>query len=228
MWVVIVLAVVIVVLVIAARVIRQQRQSQQLHESFGPEYDRAVSQYHSQGRAEAALMERQRRVEAMTIRPLTPEDRTRFAQAWRETQARFVDDPAAATAEADQLIADLMGVRGYPVRDFEQQADDISVDYPNVVENYRAAHAISLASTRGEASTEDLRTAMIHYHALFDELLETKTAEKDRTDEAKATDGAPTDGAPTDGAPTDGAPTDGAPTDGAPTDGAPTERTEVK
>jgi hypothetical protein len=181
MWAVIVLAVVIVALIVAAWVIRQRRQSQQLHERFGPEYDRAVSQYHSQGRAEAALMERQQRVEAMTLRPLTPDDQTRFAQAWRETQARFVDEPAAATAEADRLIADLMGVRGYPVRDFEQQADDISVHYPNVVENYRAAHAISLSSARGEASTEEQRTAMIHYRALFDELLETKA-----TDEAPA------------------------------------------
>ena len=187
MWAVIAIVVVIVALV-AAWFMRQRRQSQQLHERFGPEYDRAVSQYHSQDRAEAALQERQKRVEAMTIRSLTPEDRTRFAQAWRATQARFVDEPAAATAEADRLIADLMGVRGYPVRDFEQRADDISVHYPNVVENYRAAHAISLASTRGEASTEDLRTAMIHYRALFDELLETK-----------ATDGAQADGTQADG-----------------------------
>lgn len=186
MWAVIVLAVVIVALIVAAWVIRQRRQSQQLHERFGPEYDRAVSQYHSQGRAEAALMERQQRVEAMTLRPLTPDDQTRFAQAWRETQARFVDEPAAATAEADRLIADLMGVRGYPVRDFEQQADDISVHYPNVVENYRAAHAISLSSARGEASTEELRTAMIHYRALFDELLETKATDEAPADEAPA------------------------------------------
>jgi hypothetical protein len=188
-WAVIALAIVIVALVVAVWVIRPRRQSQQLHERFGPEYDRAVSQYHRQDRAEAALQERQKRVEAMTIRPLTPEDRTRFAEAWRATQARFVDEPATATAEADRLIADLMGVRGYPVRDFEQRADDISVHYPNVVENYRAAHAMSLASTRGEGSTEDLRTAMIQYRALFDELLETK-----------ATDGAKTDGAKADGA----------------------------
>lgn len=191
MWAVIVLALVIVALIVATWVIRQRRQSQQLHESFGPEYDRAVSQYHNQGDAEEALLARQKRVEAMTIRPLTPEDQTRFAQAWRETQARFVDEPVAATAEADRLITELMGVRGYPVRDFEQQADDISVHYPNVVENYRAAHAISQSSTRGEASTEDLRTAMIHYRALFDELIEIKATDEGRTDEAKATDGAP-------------------------------------
>jgi len=197
MWAVIVLAVVIVALIVAAWVIRQRRQSQQLHESFGPEYDRAVSQYHNQGHAEEALLARQKRVDAMTIRPLTPQDQTRFAQAWRETQARFVDEPAAATAEADRLIADLMGVRGYPVHDFEQQADDISVHYPTVVENYRAAHAISQSSTRGEASTEDLRTAMIHFRALFDELLETKSTDEVKTDDAR-TDDARTDEARTD------------------------------
>jgi hypothetical protein len=182
-WPTIAVAAVFVVLVLAVSLIRQRRQSQQLHETFGPEYDHAVSQYHSQNRAEDALLARQKRVEAMTIRPLTPEERTRFAQAWRATQARFVDEPAEATAAADRLIGDLMSTRGYPVRDFEQRAADISVNHPQVVENYRAAHASSLASARGEASTEDLRTAMIHYRALFDELLET----------------APADGAPAEG-----------------------------
>lgn len=176
-WLIIALAVVIVAMVFAAWGIRQRRQSQQLHETFGPEYDHAVSQYQSQNSAEADLLARQKRVEAMTIRPLTPEERTRFTQAWHTTQARFVDEPAAATAEADRLIADLMATRGYPVHDFEQRAADISVNHPDVVENYRAAHASSLASERGEASTEDLRTAMIHYRALFDELLETAPAD---------------------------------------------------
>lgn len=186
-WPAIAIVAVIVALVLAAWVIRlrgqsQQRQSQQLHETFGSEYDRAVSQHHSQDRAEADLLARQERVAAMTIRPLSPEDQTRFAQAWRATQARFVDEPAAATADADRLIADLMQVRGYPVRDFEQRAADISVNYPDVVENYRAAHAISLSSARGEASTEDQRTALIRYRALFDELLEPGAADGPRTD----------------------------------------------
>jgi hypothetical protein len=179
---VIVLAIVVVALVLVAMALRtresRQRQSQQLQETFGPEYNRTVSQYGSQDRAEAELAARKERVEALNIRPLTPADRTRFAQAWRSTQALFVDQPIAATAEADRLIADLMRVRGYPVRDFDQRAADISVNYPNVVANYRAAHAISLASAQGQASTEDLRTAMIHYRALFDELLETSDAER--------------------------------------------------
>ena len=172
---VIALVIVIIVLVVAValigRVTRQRRQSEQLHETFGSEYDRAVSQHGSQDRAEADLLARKERVEALNIRPLSATDRTRFAAAWRSTQARFVDHPVEATADADRLIADLMQVRGYPVRDFEQRAADISVSYPDVVANYRAAHATSVASAQGQASTEDLRTAMIHYRALFDELL---------------------------------------------------------
>ncbi len=174
-WPVVVLVIVIILLALLVVALRERetRRRQQLQTAFGPEYDRTVSQYGSQDRAEAELMARRERVEALNIRPLTPADRTRFSQAWRATQARFVDEPAAATADADRLIGDLMRVRGYPVSDFEQRAADISVNYPNVVENYRAAHAISLASAQGQASTEDLRTAMIHYRSLFDELLET-------------------------------------------------------
>ena len=196
-WLAIALAVVIVALVLTARVLMPRRKSQQLHETFGPEYDRAVSQYHSQSRAEADLQTRQQRVHAMTIRPLTPDERTRFARDWGATQARFVDEPAAATAEADRLVADLMGTRGYPVRDFEQRAADISVNYPHVVENYRAAHASSLASERGDASTEDLRAAMIHYRALFDELLGSTPADRAQPG------GAPADRTPADRTPAD-------------------------
>lgn len=172
---VIALVIVVIVLVVAValigRVTQQRRRSEQLHETFGSEYDRAVSQHGSQDRAEADLLARKERVEALNIHPLSPADRTRFAAAWRSTQARFVDHPVEATADADRLIADLMQVRGYPVRDFEQRAADVSVNYPDVVANYRAAHATSLASAQGQASTEDLRAAMIHYRALFDELL---------------------------------------------------------
>lgn len=174
----VVVIVVIALVVVAFRLVAQRRQSQQLHETFGPEYDRTVSQYGGQNRAEAELMARKERVEALNIRPLTPVDRERFVQAWRATQARFVDDPAGATADADRLITDLMRVRGYPVGDFERRAADISVNYPDVVSNYRIAHATSLANAQGQASTEDLRTAMIHYRALYDDLLETSEVER--------------------------------------------------
>jgi hypothetical protein len=186
-WPVIVVIIIIVVLAVVAgalraRAARQQRQSQHLQETFGPEYERAVSHHGSQDRAEADLLARQKHVEALNIRPLAPADRDRYVQAWRATQARFVDEPVVATAEADRLVADLMSARGYPVRDFEQRADDISVHHPQVVENYRAAHATSLASAQGQASTEDLRTAMIHYRALFDELLQTSESDTQRAE----------------------------------------------
>jgi hypothetical protein len=179
-WVVIALAVVVVILalLLLARSRRafgfsQRRRSEQLRAGFGPEYDRTVNQYSGdQSRAEAELMARQARVEQLDIRSLAPADRDRFAEAWRATQARFVDDPVGAIAQADRLIADIMWARGYPVGEFEQRASDISVNHPNVVTNYRAAHTISLASANGQASTEDLRRAMIHYRALFMELLE--------------------------------------------------------
>lgn len=186
MWPVIALVIVIVVLVVmlalVGRMVKQRRQSQRLHETFGSEYERTVSHYGNQDSAEAELLARKERVQALNIQPLSPADRTRFAQAWRSTQARFVDQPAEATADADRLIGDLMRVRGYPVHDFEQRAADISVNYPDVVANYRAAHATSLASAQGQASTEDLRTAMIHYRALFDELLGTSDTAAERAE----------------------------------------------
>ena len=183
MWVgpliaLILIIIALILVVTAFQMSRRRRQSEQLHERFGPEYDRTVSEYGSQDRAEADLIARKERVEGLNLRPLSPADRARFTEAWRATQARFVDEPAAATADADRLITDLLRVRGYPVGDFDRRAADISVNYPHVVENYRAAHAISLASAQGQASTEDLRNAMIHYRALYDELLEPSEPER--------------------------------------------------
>jgi len=117
------------------------------------------------------LIERQTRVERLHIRPLSPEDTERFAQAWRDVQARFVDDPRGAIVDADRLVAEVMRARGYPVGDFEQRVADISVDHPNVVMNYRAARDIVQDHGRGRASTEDLRQAMVHFRALFADLL---------------------------------------------------------
>lgn len=175
-WSGIVLAIIIIVLLVVVislvtRVVGRRRHSQRLHETFGPEYDRTVSHYGDRDRAEAELQGRQERVEGFNIQPLAPADHARFSEAWHATQARFVDEPAAATAAADRLVTDLLVVRGYPMHEFEQRAADVSVHHPDVVANYRKAHATSLASEQGQASTEDLRTAMIHYRALFDELL---------------------------------------------------------
>jgi hypothetical protein len=150
----------------------RKRRTERLRTQFGgAEYTRAVKEGGSQRKAEAALGKRADRVESFHIQPLGSGDRARFVESWRTVQARFVDGPGGAVAEADQLLRDVMSTRGYPVTDFEQRAADISVDHPLVLENYRSAHEIAVRQTQGQASTEDLRQAMIHYRTLFDELV---------------------------------------------------------
>jgi hypothetical protein len=167
--------VVAVVAVIAwANAQRKRRRSDGLRQHFGPEYDRAVNELHDRGKAEAELEARRKRVAKLTIVPLSVGEAARFKQSWDVLQARFVDDPKAAVVQADQLVYELMAKRGYPVGDFEARAADMSVDHPRVVSNYRSARAIALADERGEADTELLRRAVVHYRALFDELLEVR------------------------------------------------------
>jgi hypothetical protein len=149
----------------------KQRERAAVREHFGPEYERTVRELGSPSHAVDELAARRRRVEKLDIRPLTADEFDQFSLKWRETQAHFVDDPQDAIVQADTLITQLMGVRGYPMAAFEQRAADISVDYPHVVENYRAAHE-ALPSWGGrDGTTEELRQAMVHYRALFDELL---------------------------------------------------------
>jgi len=171
----------VIIVVIAIGVVAwtflQKRRTEDLRERFGPEYDHTVSELGDERKAEAELEARQKRVERLNIRPLESAERERFAMAWRSTQAQFVDEPAAAIAAADRLVAEVMRERGYPVGDFEQRAADVSVDHPNVLENYRAAHTIALRNERGETNTEDLRQAMVHYRALFEDLLESRERE---------------------------------------------------
>jgi hypothetical protein len=163
---------VIVAAGIAAWVFFRKRRTARLRTRFGgAEYARAVQEGGSRRHAEAGLDERRERVESFHIRPLAPGDRARFVESWRRVQAQFVDGPGGAVTEADQLLGDVMSTRGYPVSDFEQRAADISVDHPQVMENYRTAHEIALRQTRGQASTEELRQAMIHYRTLFEELI---------------------------------------------------------
>ena len=152
------------------------RRSHQLRERFGPEYDHAVRTEGTARKAEAALAARTRRVEGLHIRPLTPDDAARFELAWRTIQSRFVDDPKRAVTEADRAVGEVMSARGYPVGDFEQRVADISVDHADVVMNYRAAREIADQHARGAASTEDLRQAMVHYRALFRDLLGTEAS----------------------------------------------------
>jgi FtsZ-interacting cell division protein ZipA len=178
-WIVIVTLLVGVIIFLAALLITQKRRSQQLQSRFGPEYDRAVRQYGDQRHAEEELAARERRVTRFRIVPLSRDDAARFAEAWQAVQNRFVDDPNAAVQEADRKVRELMQRRGYPMSDFEQQAADLSVDHPSVVENYRAAHQIALRNEGGTASTEELRKAVIHYRAIFDELLEVSKVRRD-------------------------------------------------
>jgi hypothetical protein len=150
----------------------RKRRTERLRTRFGgAEYDRALQESGNRRQAEAVLDKRTDRVVSLHIQPLGPGDRARFVESWRKVQARFVDGPGGAVTEADQLLGDVMSTRGYPVSDFEQRAADISVDYPSVLENYRSAHKIAIRQTQGQASTEELRQAMIHYRTLFDELV---------------------------------------------------------
>lgn len=170
-WVLIAIAVVVVLAVVLWRALARRR-SARLQQQFGPEYDRAVDTTGSKRDAEAELQAREERREQLDIRPLSRAARDRYMQSWQSVQARFVDDPRGAVAGADSLIQSVMAERGYPVDDFEQRAADVSVDHPHVVENYRHGHELARASARGDDSTEDLRQAMRHYRALFEELVE--------------------------------------------------------
>ena len=180
-WIVIVVVAALIVLgAIAAWM--QQRKSTQLKERFGSEYDRTVSERGERRAAEKELADRERKRERLDIVPLSAEAEQRYSETWRNVQGRFVDDPANAVTEADRLVTAVMRDRGYPIDDFDQRADDISVDHPDVVENYRAAHAVYVKANDGNggAGTEDLRQGFVHYRALFDDLLETRetTAEE--------------------------------------------------
>jgi hypothetical protein len=163
---------VLAIIVAAALFLRNRRDTTaKLRDRFGPEYERAVLQHGSERKAEAKLTDRESRVEALKIRELDQAERERFSAQWQGAQSRFVDSPKGAVAEADELVCSLMRTRGYPVADFDQRAADISVDHPRVVENYRLAHGIAGRLGTSEINTEDLRTAMVHYRSLFDELL---------------------------------------------------------
>ena len=174
-WIIIVAVVALIVLGAVAMWMQQKKRSQ-LQERFGSEYDRTVSERDDRRAAEKELADRERKRERLDIVPLSPEAQKKYSASWQEVQGRFVDDPSNAVTEADRLVTDVMRDRGYPIEDFEQRADDISVDHPDVVQNYRAAHAVYVKASDGNggASTEDLRQGLVHYRALFNELLETR------------------------------------------------------
>jgi len=165
-----IVAVAIILIVAISWLAYSANQSKRLKQRFGPEYDAVVGRI-GKAKAEAELKRRERRVKSFEIVPLASADAARFAQAWTRIQGSFVDDPKGVLIEADRLVRELLAKRGYPVVDFELRAADISVDHPIVVNNYRAAQRIVSLDQRGEASTEDLRKAVVHFRALFDELL---------------------------------------------------------
>jgi hypothetical protein len=171
-------AAVIVIIALLAWLYMRNRRSKTagLRQKFGPEYDRAVLTHGSERKAEAKLADRKERVEKLNLRDLDRVESEKFSRQWESVQSRFVDSPKGAVAEADDLVSSVMKARGYPVSDFDQRTADISVDHPRVVENYRSAHEIALRVGKDQATTEDLRTAMIHYRSLFEELVQVPAA----------------------------------------------------
>jgi hypothetical protein len=166
-------AVIVILAVVAWLYVRRRRSTTaSLRQKFGPEYDRAVLTHGSERKAEAKLADRETRIEKLNIRDLDPAEHERFSKRWEAVQSGFVDSPKGAVAEADDLVSSVMKARGYPVSDFDQRAADISVDHPRVVENYRSAHEIALRVGKDQATTEELRTAMIHYRSLFEDLVQ--------------------------------------------------------
>jgi len=171
-----VVVIVLIIVVVVGLYVRNRRNTTAgFRNRFGPEYDRAVLEHGSERKAQVKLADRETRVENLKIRALTVAERGRFSADWQSVQSRFVDHPKGAVTEADELVSSLMQARGYPVADFDQRAADISVDHPRLVENYRSAHGVAVRIGRDQASTEDLRTAMIQYRNLFDELAEEQT-----------------------------------------------------
>jgi hypothetical protein len=170
----VVLLVVLVVLALAAAALilkaRRAKQREELQQRFGPEYERAVEERGDRRAAEKHLADTAYRRDTFDVRALEPAERERYAEQWSGVQAAFVDEPAAATRDADRLVQAVMRDRGYPVDDFETRADMVAVDHPDVVEHYRAAHAVGARSKA--ANTEELRQAFVHYRALFEVLLD--------------------------------------------------------
>jgi len=173
-WIILAAVVVLAFIAVGAWFVYRKRQSHKLQERFGPEYNRTVNELGSRTKGESELKAREKRVERLEILPLAPPEAARFSEAWHALQGRFVDNPKGVVVQAEQLVRELMAKRGYPMGDFERRAGDISVDHPDVVANYRSAQAIAVREQRGSADTEELRKAVVHYRALFDELLEVR------------------------------------------------------
>jgi hypothetical protein len=169
-------AILIIILIgVALYVQRRKQRTAALRQRFGSEYERTVREHGSVNKAQAKLEDREARVERLNIRALGATERERFVADWQSVQSHFVDRPKNTVTEADQLISSLMQARGYPLADFDQRAADISVNHPRLMEDYRSAHGVAMRAGSNGTSTEDLRTAMLKYRTLFDELVEIRT-----------------------------------------------------
>jgi LPXTG-motif cell wall-anchored protein len=184
-WIILAGVVVLALIAVGAWFFFRRKQSHRLQGHFGPEYDRTVHELGSRTKGESELKAREKRVERLEILPLAPSEAARFTEAWRALQGRFVDNPKGVVVQAEQLVRELMEKRGYPMGDFERRAGDISVDHPDVVANYRAAQAIALRDQKGTADTEELRKAVVHYRALFDELLQVREPRQEIIEEKR-------------------------------------------
>jgi len=173
---IVLIVIAVVAIGILAWYLIRERRTKTLRSRFGPEYDFAMREFGNRPKAEDALAARQKRMEKIHVHPLSNEERDRFAEQWHELQARFVDDPSGSIEQADRLVCDVMKARGYPMAEFDHRAEDLSVDHPHVVRNYRAAHQIAMRQDQGQASTEDLRQGLVYYRDLFDELLDAHVA----------------------------------------------------
>ncbi|MFF4772494.1 hypothetical protein ACFY05_06505 [Microtetraspora fusca] len=178
-WLVVAIAIVVVILAVGYVVMTNLNRRRRLKERFGPEYDRTVRERDSRKEAEQELHARELRHSRLDVRPLSQESRTAYARKWSEVQERFVDAPGFAVTEADALVTSVMTDRGYPTEDFEQRLSDLSVEHASTLDHYRRAHEISRRAARQDATTEELRQAMVHYRALFQELLDEVPARSD-------------------------------------------------
>lgn len=182
LWIIVLVGVTAALVFIGVTSRQSRTRRATLRQRFGPEYERALQLYGSPMRAHHALEARAKRVTRFHLRELDDSTRARFATAWASIQSRFVDDPSQAVREAHRLIKEVMVAVGYPAADdFEQRTEDLSVDHPNVVRHYRAAHALAEIHQNGQIDTEVLRQAVVHYRALFAELVERRVMPTERT-----------------------------------------------
>ena len=184
-WIILAAVVALALVALGVWFFYRKDQSHKLQERFGSEYGRTVNELGSRTKGESELKAREKRVERLEILPLAPPEAARFSEAWQALQGRFVDNPKGVVVQAEQLVRELMEKRGYPMGDFERRAGDISVDHPDVVANYRSAQAIAMRDQKGTADTEELRKAVVHYRALFDELLEVRELKQEIIEEKR-------------------------------------------